>query len=336
MPDPAAVGLPHPDALAGFGLVPARIEPLTAGGVNRHWRVRSGGATYVLRRYNPRHDPAGTAYEHQALAFLAALAWPVAAPLPAPDGTTVLHAPDGRYALFPFLPGAPAAHGDRDILRLKGRTLARLHQDLAGWPIAGQRPGWGRVADLDAAVQPDGHASLDALLSVVAAGHPVGAAALRMERAANLAELSRLGHDGLPDIVVHFEFYGANLLFEGGALSGLLDFDFIHRDTRVADIGRSLIIDGSQRAPGRFLDAAVVCAWVEGYASHTPLTEQERRLIVPLARANLLWLVAVPLSIWTVTGDAMLLRSALHTLHHDLPALRAQEDAITTMLLADA
>jgi homoserine kinase type II len=319
--------------LAQFGIRAETIEPLTSGAVNRHWRVRANGRLYVLRRYNSRHDPAGTAYEHDILAYIAAQGWPVAAPCAAADGSSVVEEGGHRYALFPYLPGRPVPSGDAHSLRTKGRHLARLHRDLASWPAPGQRRGFARVSDLDRYLAPDRFTTLDALLDFVARNDPPLADAVRRERADNLDELHAFGFDQLPDTPVHFEFYGANLLFENGALSGVLDWDFVHLDARVADIGRSVAIDCAARRGG--IDSDALTAFLGGYLAGSPLTTAEVPFVVPLIRANLLWLTALPLSLWAAGDPApYLLPSARHTAMVQLPRLRSQQPELEAVVRA--
>lgn len=308
--------------LAPWGITDARLPRITSGGVNEHWRVDSPGGVYVLRRYNPRHDPTGTPYEHAVLRFIAARGWPVAPPLPDRSGRLVVERVEGRYALFAFLPGTRAPHGDLAILEAKGRLLAALHQEMAAWEGA-QRPGFARVHHLDIYVRPDGFASVAELLAAVGLRAPALAAGLRAEWAANLAELARDGFDALPDQLIHFEFQFGNLLFEHGRLSALLDFDFVHLDARITDLGR--VIATECLPPGATaVEPASVRAFLHGYMAVSPLTACERRLLVPVARANLLWLVVLPLSQWMVGGPASYLESARTSL---ATAVRLREDA---------
>lgn len=317
-------------ALGRFGVTPDSIEPITSGGVNAHWLVRAGDRWFVLRRYNPRHDPAGTAYEHEALAFAAQRGWPVAPPLPARDGLLVVECERRRYSLFPFLQGSSAPARDLEDVHQKGAILARLHRDLIGWRVNGQRPGFGRVSDLDTYLAPDRFASLQALLDWTARSDAPMAGTVRRERAANLEELHTLGFAQLPLVPVHFEFYGANLLFEGRALSGVLDWDFVHLDARISDIGRSVVIDCAAGDGG--IDATLYEAFLGGYQEESPLGGAEVALLPAVLRANLLWLVALPLSLWA-SGDPApyLLPSARHTATVQLPRLRAQAEALTAV-----
>jgi Ser/Thr protein kinase RdoA (MazF antagonist) len=320
-------------ALARYRLTADAIAPLRGGAVNAHWRVRAGGRLYVLRRYHPRHDPAGIPYEHAVLGHVAARGWPVAAPHRAADGSTLVELGGRRYALFPFLPGRPAPGGQ--LLHTKGALLARLHRALAGWRAPGQRPGFARVADLDTYVTRGGFATLADLLRRVGDDDAPLADAVRRERADNLRELTALAFRRLPDTPIHFEFYGANVLFEGGALTAVLDFDFVHLDARVADIGRSVVIDCL--APDGGVDPAALEAFLTGYVRESPLDEAERGLVVPLVGANLLWLAALPLALHAAGDPApYLLPSARHTVAVQLPRLRATRGELEAAVHAAA
>lgn len=323
------------DLLNEFGSTASSITPLNGGAVNEHWRVEADGRPLVLRRYNPRHNPAGIPYEHQVLGHMAARGWPVAAPIPALNGRTLLEIEGSRYALFPFLPGSPAPFS-RALLEEKGRLLARLHRDLASAPVSGQRPGFGRVTELDAWLAPDRFFTLDALLAWTRRGDPALANAIRRECELSQEELHRLGFNAIPDTVVHFEFYRANLLFEQRKLSAVLDFDFVHQDAAVSDIGRSVAIECM--ADGRIISERLAC-FVTGYLHELPLSEPELELVIPAIRANLLWLAVLPLSLWASGGPATyLLPSARHAALVQLPALRDDEqimrDALTTAVRA--
>jgi Ser/Thr protein kinase RdoA (MazF antagonist) len=211
--------------------------------------------------------------------------------------------------------------------------LARLHRDLAVWPAPGQRPGFARVSDLNGYLAPDRFTTLDALLDHIARDDIPLADVVRREREANLDELHVLGFGQLPDTPVHFEFYGANLLFQDGMLSGVLDWDFVHWDSRLADIGRSVAIDCATRDSG--IDPDALTVFLGGYVAESPLTIAEAPLVVPVIRSNLLWLSALPLSLWA-SGDPApyLLPSARHTALVQLPRLRAQQAELDAVIQA--
>ncbi|MEX1022096.1 MAG: phosphotransferase, partial [Dehalococcoidia bacterium] len=257
------------EALRVWGIPQASVAPLEGGAANEHWRVdRPGEAPRVLRRYHPRQTAASVAYEHRLLQFLADRDWPVAAPI-VTSGGSQLENEDGRWALFPFVPGEPPEATHRSLQR-KGALLALLHADLRHWDETEQRPGFGRITDVDTPLRLDGFADFYALVAWDALRHPERAAAFEAIRERNLAEAERLGFGALPDEVVYFECLGNNVLFEGDDVSALLDFDLAHRDARIADLGRSLAYDGG-------LDGWRLHSFVAGYQAHAdpPLTRAE-------------------------------------------------------------
>lgn len=301
--------------LAHWNVEPVAVEPLAGGAVNRHWRVeRAEGPPVVLRRYNPRHDPAGTSFEHVVLRYLSVLGWPVAPPLKAEGGGHVIDQ-GGRWALFPFLEGRPPENGALLTLQRKGNLLALVQRDLSGINLAGQRPGWGRVDDLDRAVQPE-FPDFAALVDWLAAEEPRRAEALVGFRERNQRALQALGYDELADEVGYFECLGANVLFRGDDVTALLDFDFTHRDARVADAARSLAVDC-----GANLER--VRAWMRGYATFaTPdLTRQEAELLPVLMVSNALWNTVVPMALHARGGPDWMAASARASLDDELPGL---------------
>jgi homoserine kinase type II len=304
------------------------VRDVRTGRVNRHWRVTAGGREYVLRRYTAHRSRAAIAFEHALLAHAAARGWPVAVPVLAAGDATVGEYAGGRYALFPALAGRPGRYGSR--AREKGRLLARLHRDLASWPAWRQRDGLGRLSELDA------HApgTLDANLRAFERAHRDLARAVWRERAANVRELDRLGYDALPLMPIHGDFHRDNLLFTRGALSGLLDFDLARLDARAADIGITLASDC--RVPPAYNDIDVEAArvFLVGYDAESQLGEDERRLIVPLAKAYLLWLIAFRLGEWSEGHDARVVRAIERSVGARLPAVEASRREIEAALRA--
>ena len=307
------------EALEAWGVAAAEVVPLAGGAVNEHWRIEAEAGPRVLRRYHPAHRPEATPYEHAALAHLAALDWPVAAPIAAAGGETAVETPAGRWSLFPFLEGSPAPASPRALGR-KGAVLALLHADLAAWPGgAAQRPTFARVSELDVYLESRGETTVAAVARRLDPSHGRALARIR-ER--NLRDLARGGYGALPDTVIYSECLGANVLFEGNDVSGLLDFDFVHRDARVADIGRSLVVDCG-------IDTGRVAAWLRGYAAHASpaLSPAEVDLLPAMMVANALWNAVLPLALAGRYRDAHhegLAAGALRAIDEGLPAL---EDA---------
>ena len=315
--------------LARYGLFPERISDIRTGRVNRHWRIAASGGDYVLRRYNRGRPVAAIRYEHRVLTHAAAKGWPVATPLHAGRDMTVVDHEGGRYALFPFLQGRPAAYGSRRRLRDKGRHLARLHGDLDECKALGQREGFGRLTDLDALVPAAAGSSFDALLRRFGREHPNEAKVVARLQRQMLHECARLSYGDLPDAVVHSDFFHDNLLFQRGQLTAVLDFDLVHLDARVADVATSLAFDCLERPDYNAVDPSAATAFVSGYVEASPLAGSEVELIVPLLRAQIIGLVAWRLPQWA-EGSNQALRSIRRSVHERLPRFEARRRALET------
>ncbi len=322
--------------LGRFALGDAAMRDIRTGRVNKHWRIDAPAATYVLRRYNEHRSLDAIHYEHDVLRHLDARGWPVAVALPAPDSSDAVVEAEGRqYSLFSLLPGRPSPYASHRYARLKGRLLARLHEDLATWEAPGQRDGFGRLWELDVYVASQcGVTTFNELLMAFGQQHPELARAIRSQKYAMLRELSTLGYGELPAVPGHFDFHHDNLLFQRGELTGLLDLDLTHLDARVADIAQSISLDCLAPPAYNEIDPAAAGAFVDGYTEHAALSDDELQLIVPLVLASVLWLVAWRLSHWaegTHVDDA--LRSIQRSVSARFPSFARQRGELEAAVL---
>jgi Ser/Thr protein kinase RdoA (MazF antagonist) len=289
----------------------------------------------VLRRYADFRSEAAIAYEHDALRHAASAGWPVAQPIAAAGGATCVTRDGERYVLFPHMPGTPASRHDPRRLRINGRLLARLHDDMARFAAAGQRDGWGRTWE-----EPPGRdAPFNESLRRFGAEHRELASMVRRERYRSLRELSRLGYGDLPDGCVHFDFHHDNLFFEHGRLTAVLDFDSVHLDARVVDIAASIANDCAEPPAEIATDVALARAFVGGYMEHAALEEQEIRLIVPMLRAYRVWSFMFFIPLWR-TGDAGYDERIVKGVHRSatqrLPALASRASALERAFMEEA
>jgi homoserine kinase type II len=325
--------------LGQFGIRDASFHDIRTGRVNKHWRVESTAEAYVLRRYNKHRSLPAIQYEHAVLRHIAAKGWPVAPPLPATHRSDGLVEIDGgHYALFPLLPGSPSSHHSVPQARLKGQLLARLHEDLATWEPPGQREGFGRMWELDVFVAAQSrYATFNELLMAFGQEHTELARAIRSQKYAMLRELSTLGYGELPAVLGHFDFHEDNLLFQHGELTGLLDFDFVHLDARVADIAESIALGCLAPPAYNEIDIAALRAFIGGYTEHTPLSDADAQLIVPLLRAAIVWMVQWRLSQWAEGehGDEPL-RSIQRSVSARFPGLARRRDELEAAVLQAA
>ena len=303
--------------LAAWGEETLGFVPLDGGAANEHWRAETAEGVRVLRRYDASRAPESLPYEHEVLRFLGERDWPVAAPIPTREGKTVVEAETGHWALFPFMRGDPPPDSDLTLQR-KGSVLALLHEDLEEWSSPGQRPGFGRVDDLDTAVRGEGFRSFEDFMAWYADTDSERAEQLAAVRDRNTNALHEGGYHELPNAVGYFECLASNVLFVEDTVTALLDWDMVHEDARVADIARSLVVDcGTQGDKLR--------SWLAGYAAHANvrLDPDEANLIPPLMVACEIWNTVVPLARWSRSGDEGQLESAQASIDVRLPLYEA-------------
>jgi 4-aminobutyrate aminotransferase-like enzyme/Ser/Thr protein kinase RdoA (MazF antagonist) len=258
------------------------LTPL-AGERDQNFRVDTGdGRRFLLKISNPADGPAVISMQTAALAHIEQCdpSLPVMRTLPTAAGEpwTEAKGADGRtypVRLFTFLPGGRAAAGELSAgaIRSFGETTARLGRALRGFfhPAADYEILW----DLTRAP------SLRLLLAHVA---DPGRRA-QVERVLDGFE-ARVSPalPGLRAQVIHGDMSLDNVLLDERArVSGIVDFgDMTHAPlvcdlaVAVADVlhGRPDAIDAAERM-------------IAGYASVTPLDEEEAELLADLVAARL-------------------------------------------------
>jgi Ser/Thr protein kinase RdoA (MazF antagonist) len=245
-----------PRVLRSWNIAPDDVAPISTRG-NCHWRVRRGREDFVLRMYRRGQSEPSIRYELGILERLRSRGWPVAAAV----DDMVLHS-GFVFALFPLLPGCPYQGETAGQKRDRGRILAELHRELSAITNVGQRSGWQRGDEVVQGIEARGVRG-NAMHRTIA---------IHLERVRN--RLLAAGASSFPVTVIHGDFIAQNLLFQGEALSGVLDFDSVHVDLRAADV-----------ASARRSSQDDV---VRGYLEVAPLTDAELGCLDDLWRANVL------------------------------------------------
>jgi homoserine kinase type II len=256
---------------AQLGLQVSRVRSTRPGDAdslgNGNWHVWTGdGHRLVLRRYHTLRTEQDLSYESQVLRHLAARGWSV----PAPAAGPLAHG--GRlWAATRYVAGRPRQTETPAHREQRGSILARLHGDLRDLEL-GQRPWFYRGCELD--------------LMGAFQEWDAGVLALQAERA-DLAEwataamanakqeVADRGLSTLPGVIVHGDFAGWNLHFSGSRLTGVIDFDLTHQDSRAWEF----VLARMHRTP----------ELIEGYERTAaelgfPLSAAEKEAVEPLER----------------------------------------------------
>lgn len=250
---------PSAEVVETFGV---RVVAPLGGRLNEHWLVDARGERLVLRRWATPADD--IAYELHLLTRVAALGWPVA-----PAVTEPVEVGGQVWCLFPFLPGEPPSGADPLVeQRARGRLLATFHADLARLGDLGQRRGWRRCEAIL------GDPTLDRILAQHEEARAEEIRLLRWHLDRARTRLAGLRPQERPGQIIHGDFTTWNLRFQGGQLTGILDFELAHWDHRVADFALSW--------RGKY-DAVI-----HGYTEISPLEPEEWELLTPMWWA---WLI---------------------------------------------
>lgn len=253
-------------ALADYGLTATAWAGVPEGSVNTWYRVEAAGRRYFLR-LDERGDPAAVDAELRVLDALAGMSVPRV--VPTRDGRRMTSLAGKPCLLFEALHGV--SHPARELtgaqLAAIGRTVAAMHATPVPEGLAPHRFHPRRVYE-------------SLWLPVrerVVAEHPDAAAALDAAFARGWAAYA---FEGLPQAIVHGDLFADNVLFEGDAVTGVIDFEAAGVGARLFDlavavhalcfnvaartfeVARARALMGGYRA-GAALTAGEVAAWPE-------------------------------------------------------------------------
>jgi Ser/Thr protein kinase RdoA (MazF antagonist) len=247
----------------------SEVRRVAEGLMNRNYRVDSDRGRFFLKQFL---DIAGDqiAFQHRVTTALARAGLPVPAPIALPDGGTRVTVRGERYALYPWVAGRHR-HGlelSLDECGALGRLLARLHAELAGI-----MPPVQQTLVVPTSEPQDTVAMIERLLG-------------RLRRQASRDAFDELAERRLSErgplldrfadqrpaacdtpVVgyVHGDFHALNLLYDGGEVIAILDWDrlsvrpytlelvraatlfFGHGDERGLDLDRVRAFAGAYR-----------------------------------------------------------------------------------------
>jgi len=242
-----------------LGSTPSALEPLAAGSVNSNFRlVTDRGERYFARIYEEQ-DLAGARAELELVLALERSGVPVAPAVPRLGGELVHEVHGKPFALYPWLDGDILCQARVDVRAAEavGRALAQVHRSGERLPSLGA----GRF----------GPEHLAARLDLVdARGDANLREAARFVRQ-KYAEYVPQRRSDLPQGLIHSDLFKDNVLWQGGAILALIDFESASRGPYVYDLMVTLLA----WCYSDHLDRELASALLKGYASVRPLTQLE-------------------------------------------------------------
>lgn len=159
-------------------------------------------------------------------------------------------------------------------LKSSGRALAQLH--LAGRDFPEHRDNPTGMAWLEERIS--------GMMADVQEKYGEGSALLLFDELNYQRELREQNLD-LPKGVIHGDLFVDNILFDGNAVTGMIDFYYAHDAAYAMDIVISLNAQAVLLGPE---DKARMQAFLEGYESLRPLSEEEKAALPGLLRLGAL------------------------------------------------
>jgi len=189
--------------------------PITEGVENTNYQIDTRRGRYILTLFEKRVDKDDLPFFMALKKHLAKKGAPVPAPVTRVDGQTISELNGRPAVIIEFMSGRPVMAPNAEACAAMGAALGRLHLSVSDFPLTRVNPlsigGW---KDLAAAcrnadkIEPGLTAFIDAELAFIGSAWP---------------------HD-LPGGVVHTDLFPDNILFEKGAVSGVIDFYFACND----------------------------------------------------------------------------------------------------------
>jgi homoserine kinase type II len=284
------------EILAEFGLAGrVRLAEPGKGTASPAVVVQVGEERIYLKARNPRYcAPEWMWYDAQVAWHLESAGLPVAPPLRAKDGRPWVERGGAVYQAARWRAGQRVDTPSLAQLCSVGRLLRQWHRATRHWRPSVRKP-VGRLHDPKRAV-----AGLQEMVGQASRRQAeILRAALSWAECVEAA-LPDEAYWALPQVIVHGDVHPANLHFQGDAVSGLFDYDWVCPAPRACDLADAFIyLAGVRPQPLREgdirsltqpfeLPAARVRAVLEGYGE--PLLPAEQRALGWLLVAR--WLYA--------------------------------------------
>jgi hypothetical protein len=294
------------------------ISPVNAGHISKTYRIATDAPAIYILKAKPGNlfDPQTTVEMHRFLAYLEARGLPVPHILPTTQGRTIVQDETTIYELQTYIKhdGNLDDREYADVSLQLFVLLGRYHRISAAYPHS-----FARVAYLGDSTLPIGlfakyvggaldHAIPRGIASASDAGLHGGALLEYLHGFADRlraiqAELARK-IEVLPQVINHNDIYGNNLLFLGGQLVGLVDFDFCMTEIYYLDLVEALHYSALLRAseykyfglpPDGQIRARHGIDDLRAYFAENPGVAYDGRFLVQLLTAKVISLALFPL-----------------------------------------
>jgi homoserine kinase type II len=281
------------DLLAEFDLGAPRAFSGISGGVqNSNFSLETEAGRFILTIYENRVEEADLPFFLGLMRWLAANGYPSATPIAARDGEILKRVRGKPCAIVRFLTGLSVRRPSAAHCREAGAGLGWLHTAAHGFPLhrandLGQ-PAWaglfqGLRADAEA-LKPGLAKAVEGDLARFAAGWP----------------------RGLPQGVIHADYFPDNVFFLDGRFAAAIDFYFACEDALAYDI--AIALNAWCFEPDGSFNVTSARALVAGYETRRPLSAAERAALPILAHGAAMRFFLTRLADWHATPPGALVK----------------------------
>ena len=279
--------------LAQFDLgAPLAFKGIAEGVENSNFLLETEAGRYFLTIYEKRVRADELPFFLNLLRWLADHGYPSAAPVANRSGELLQTVRGKPAAIVTFLPGLSVRRPNAAHCREAGAGLARLHLAAQGYPAA-------RANDLGQ----DAWAPMFAKLGGAAEALKPG---LAKQIQADLDRIAARWPKGLPEGIVHADWFPDNVFFQAGQFAGAIDFYFACVDAYAYDI--AVALNAWCFEPDGSFNITSARALVAGYEAHRPLSPAERAALPVLAHGAAMRFFLTRLADWGATPAGALVR----------------------------
>ena len=276
-----------------------RCAQIERGFANEKWRLDTESGLYLLKRRHPSLGRQGLVHaQHALVQHLRKESFPAPALAHTRDGHTILSHEGQVYELQEYVPGDPFDPADPEHLAASARMLGSYHRAARGFDHeALHRPveRYGATA-LSRTVE----ALLEAWrFSKSISEDSTLLRSLVQELDGHVRDLERRfrAFGPLPELVIHGDYHGGNLVFRNHRIVAVVDYDLAHWCPRAMEVAEAIIafctdpeLELEHIVYRGALDLALVGRFLTHYLEEALLSEAEIDALPDMIRT--IWLCA--------------------------------------------
>jgi homoserine kinase type II len=279
--------------LAGYDLgAPLSLKGVAEGVENSNFLLETETGRHFLTIYERRVRREDLPFFLGFMQHLAARGFPSATPIPDRAGRLLGELRGKPAAIVSFLTGLSVRRPTPAHCREAGAGLAWLHE-------AGEGFEGGRVNDL-------GHAAWAPFFERVRGEADKLKPGLSAMIEGDVRHLAAAWPAGLPEGVIHADFFPDNVFFRGPNFAGAIDFYFAATDALAYDV--AVALNAWCFEPDGSFNVTAGRAFVAGYESRRPLSPAERAALPILAHGAAMRFFLTRLHDWGATPAGALVR----------------------------